>query len=143
MKKTIDMITNSVCRLLRFAFPHQSKFHETDVQRITALVIRSKDFINSYSTMINRLTKIDFALRNHDPWSQSSSRYCNENMLELINRMNYLYFMFAICAELELALPHDDFDSLNPWNVLKVSTLYSFQIRSLKYSDICLYFLLL
>ena len=122
MRKTIDMITNSVCRLLRLAFPHQSQFHETDVQNITALVIRSKDIIKSYSTMINRLTKIDFALRNYDPWPQSTSEYCNENMVEFINRMDNLHFMFAICSELELILPHDDFDSLNPWDVLKVST---------------------
>lgn len=122
MKNTIDLMTESICKLLRVAFPHKDRLLKTDAQTIKSLVVRSKDTMNSYLTMMNRLTKIDFTLRKDDPWTKSDG-YHYDKVDFLLRRMESLYFVCGTCAELEIILPPDDFDSFQTINPLKVSYL--------------------
>lgn len=142
MKNTIDLITTSICIFIRFAFPPQHKLYNAEIQTIKMLLVRSKDAIHSYSTMINRLTKIDFGLRKYDPWKILEG-YENAKVNELLYRMESLYSIFAICAEVKSILPRDDFDlfkRLNPFKVcspLILLTLYLYMILISFCSHIC------
>ena len=93
------------------------------------LVLRSKDILLSYTKMIGRLTKIDFALREKDPWIERSG--CNFHLDDFVKRIDTVYGIMATHDEVQYVLSSSkkiqDFKSLNLLEVRNVF-LHSFLI---------------
>ena len=63
------------------------------------LISRSRTILLSYSTMLTRLTKIDFTLRNKDPWKQSFG-FHSEKVQAFIKCVDTTYSVWATYHEI-------------------------------------------
>jgi hypothetical protein len=160
MKHTIELITNELCKMIQSLFPHQSQIlnknaasaststtwysHRNNgnndsnvpmikMMKIKTFVLRSKSILNSYLDMIGRLTKIDFTLRDKDPWKgefekhhhhqqrqQRLGGYHHEKADELIHRIDTVYSTYAIHDEILSVLPSQDQKDFERLNLLEV-----------------------
>lgn len=99
MKHTINIISIGLCQTIRSIFPNTNVMFALDSSTMKTLVLRSKDLLISYLTMIGRLTKIDFSLREKDPWKQRLG-YQDDKVDKLMHRIDIIYSLWATHSEI-------------------------------------------
>jgi len=124
MRQLIQMMSMCLCKRLREIFPHPSQIFDLDIPMMKMIVVRSKNVLNCYQTMISRLTKIDFSLRDTDPWKQSWG-YQSDIVTKLIHRIDTIYKVWATNDEIHSILSGRPKKDLQRMNIFKVRYEYS------------------
>ena len=90
-----------------------------DSPTIKTMIVRSKDILLSYQTMLGRLTKIDFSLRKKDPWKEELG-FQDEYVTKLIYRIDVVYSVWATNHEITTIFPPQHQQELKRLNLLEV-----------------------
>ena len=125
MKNTLDIISVELCKTIRSIFPHQSLLFNMSASTLKTLVVRSKDILTSYMTMLSRLTKTDFLLREKDPWKYSLG-YQHETIDKLMSRIDIVYSIWATYDEVLSLLSSQNKKDFERLNLLQVRMVLCF-----------------
>lgn len=120
MEHFIKLISQGLCKAVHEIYPVSSGMFAMDATGLKTLVVRSKDILMNYLTMIGRLTKIDFSLREKDPWIQMGGCSRDGKIDKLLYRIDTFYSMRATYDEILYLLPSEKKSDVERLQLLEV-----------------------